>query len=246
MAEVTRDALLGGAVTLLQPRRGHRAGTDAVLLAGLAEARDGEHVVDLGSASGAVGLMVAHRVAGARITFVEREPALVALCRENIALNGLDPRAAAVEADAFASHAGREAAGLVHGAADLVVTNPPYGDDPERASPDPGRRAAHIMRGGDLEAWLACAADLLRHRGRLCLIHRADQLERCLRTLSPGFGSPVVVPIYARKDEAATRIVLRAVKGGRAPLAIAAGLVLHVRDGGFTPEAAAMHGVPAR
>lgn len=245
-ASVTRDTLLGGAVTLLQPRRGHRAGTDAVLLAGLADAQEGDHVLDLGSASGAVGLMVAYRVPGARITFVEREPALVPLCRENIALNGFSARASAVEADVFASRVERDAAGLVRGAADLVVTNPPYGDDPERASPDAGRHAAHVMRGGDLEAWLACAADLLRHRGRLCLIHRADQLDLCLRSLSRGFGSPVVVPIYAREGEAATRIVVRAVKGGRAPLVIAAGLVLHSREGGFTPEVAALHGGPAR
>jgi hypothetical protein len=61
MIETTDDSLLGGRVGLTQPARGHRAGTDAVLLAASAPVRAGEMVVDVGAASGAVGLMVAAR-----------------------------------------------------------------------------------------------------------------------------------------------------------------------------------------
>lgn len=191
--EIVEDALLGGAVRLLQVRRGHRAGTDAVLLAGLCGARPGDRVVDLGAASGAVGLMVAARVAIGRLTFVDRDPALVDLCRRNAALNGLADRSDAVVADALAALRPEEVAA---GAADLVVTNPPYEDADAPASPDPGRRAAHHMLQGGLPAWIAFAASLLRHRGRLALIHRADALAGCLDALASRFGSVAIIPIH--------------------------------------------------
>ena len=239
--EITRDALLGGTVALLQPRRGHRAGTDAVLLARLCEARDGERVVDLGSASGAVGLMIAADRPGARLLFVERDPDLVELCRRNILLNGLGERASAVVADVFAPVADRRQAGLASGSADLVVTNPPFLELGARGSPDPGRRAAHVMSEGGLTGWLAAALDLLRARGRVCLIHRADGIGTCLEALSRGFGSPVLTPVQpaARKD--ATRIVVSAVKGGRAAPVLRPALVLHGPDGHFSAEAEALH-----
>src|SRR4051812_10083316 len=100
--DVTEDALLGGRVRLRQPRRGHRAGTDAVLLAASLDPRAGATVYDLGAGAGAVGLIVAARTK-ARLVFVEREPGLAALCRENIALNRLDGRAEIIEADLLAA-----------------------------------------------------------------------------------------------------------------------------------------------
>jgi tRNA1(Val) A37 N6-methylase TrmN6 len=242
---VTEDALLGGTIRLLQPRRGHRAGTDAVLLAAFAEAGEGELVVDLGSASGAVGLMAAARQPGARVLLVEREPDLVALARRNIALNGFADRAEAAAADVFAPLADRVAAGLMSGSADIVLTNPPFFEAGEaRASPEPGRRRAHAMAGGDLAAWIATARDLLRHRGRLVLIQRADKLAQCLAALR-GFGAIRITPVYPRAGAEAVRILISAVKDSRAPLAIAPQLVLHEADGSFTPEAAVLHAAPS-
>ncbi len=240
--DVTEDALLGGTVRLLQVRTGHRAGTDAVLLAGLCGGRSGDRVVDLGAASGAVGLMVAARVAVARLTFVDRDAGLVALCRRNADLNGLSGHATAVLADILSAD-GLE--GLDAGAADLVVTNPPYFDEATPASPHPGRRAAHRMEGDGLGTWLGVAARLLAHRGRLALVHRADALGTCLAALPGVFGSVEIVPIHPRAERPANRIVLRAVKNGRSALRMMPGLVLHGPDGP-TAEATALHGPPER
>ena len=243
--DVTEDALLGGALRLRQPRRGHRAGTDAVLLAGLCGEGGigpGETVVDLGSASGAVGLMVALRHPGARVVLADRDPMLVELARQNIMLNAVADRATSVEAEVFASRADRVAAGLASGSADLVVTNPPFFEaGTARMSPDPGRRAAHAMAGGDLAGWIEAAADLLKPRGRLAMIHRADELATCLAALGRRFGGLRIVPVQARAGNDAIRILVTAVKGGRGPLAIAPALVLHEPDGGFTPDALRLH-----
>jgi tRNA1(Val) A37 N6-methylase TrmN6 len=239
---VTEDRLLDGRVRLLQPRRGHRVGSDAVLLAAALQPQDGETVVDLGAGTGAVGLMMAALSDAAEIILVERDPALVALCRRNIALNGLDGRARAIEADILAPAGERRARGLVTASADVVVTNPPFLEaGRSRASPDPGRAAAHQLPDEGLEQWIGLAANLLRPKGRLALIHRADRLSACLRHLEQGFGSIVVKAVYPRPDAAAIRIVITAVKGSHAPLRMGPPLILHGPDGGFTPEAEALH-----
>ena len=123
--DVSEDALLDGRVRLLQPRRGHRAGSDAVLLAAAVESLAGETVIDLGSGSGAVGLMIAVKVASP-LVFVERDADLAALCRRNIAQNGLQDRARVIEVDILAAPAERRCSGLADASADVVVTNPPF------------------------------------------------------------------------------------------------------------------------
>lgn len=240
--EVGEDALLGGRVRLLQPRGGHRAGTDAVLLAALAKPRPGGTTVDLGAGTGAVGLMIAVRSVAGEIVLVERDPRLARLCGENIGLNGLGGRARAIEADILASAAERRRLGLLPASADLVVTNPPYLEPGHsRRSPDPRRAGAHELAAGDLERWIANAADLLKPKGRLALIHRADSLGRCLRGLESRFGEIQIRGVHPRQGQPAIRILVSALKGSGAALRLLSPLVLHDADGGFTPEAAALH-----
>jgi tRNA1(Val) A37 N6-methylase TrmN6 len=238
--DVTQDALLGGRVRLLQPARGHRAGTDAVLLAAFAGARPGETVVDAGASTGAVGLMIAALVPGTRLVLVERDKSLAALAGENARANGLGDRARVAAADLL-EPGSRRAAGLEPGSADLVATNPPYLDPASsQRSPDPGRAAAHVLEGG-LRAWIRACAALLRDGGRLALVHRADRLPEILDALGAGLGGVALRFVHPREGEPAHRLLLSAVKGSRAPLGVAPPLVLHDRAGAFTREAAALH-----
>src|SRR5215203_4917504 len=92
MGEITEDLLLGGRVHLVQPEKGHRAGTDAVLLAASVLVKPGDVVMDVGAATGAVGLMIGAREREARLIFVERDPELAALCRRNGEDNGVRPQ----------------------------------------------------------------------------------------------------------------------------------------------------------
>ena len=75
--------------------------------------------------------------------------------------------------------ASRLAAGLQPESADLVLTNPPFLEEGQaRISPDKGRAAAHALPAGGLEAWLKACTGLLKPKGRLVLIHRADRVCR--------------------------------------------------------------------
>src|SRR5215218_8824116 len=100
--DVTADAVLGGRLLLKQPRRGHRVGHDAILLAAACPARAGDRVVDLGAGVGAAGLALAVRVAGASVTLVEVEPTLASLAESNAELNNLAGRVRVLTLDVTA------------------------------------------------------------------------------------------------------------------------------------------------
>jgi tRNA1(Val) A37 N6-methylase TrmN6 len=239
MPEITEDTLLGGRIRLLQPVRGHRAGTDAVLLAAAVAPRPGDVVADLGAATGAVGLMIAARAPEARPVFVERDPDLAELCRRNCALNGI---AGSVTVADLLDPASRRGAGLMPESADWVVTNPPFLEEGEgRVSPDPGRAAAHVLPPGGLESWLRACAALLRPKGRLAVIHRADRAAACLALGERGFGDLRLRFIHPQAGQPAIRLLMSAVKGSRAPLTVEPPVILHVAAGRFTPEAEALH-----
>ena len=87
--EYTEDAFLGGQLMLRQPKAGHRAGHDALLLAASCRARPDERVVEFGAGVGAASLALARRVGGLDLTLVEIDPALAALARDNAEANGI-------------------------------------------------------------------------------------------------------------------------------------------------------------
>ncbi|WP_460449258.1 tRNA1(Val) (adenine(37)-N6)-methyltransferase [Alsobacter sp. SYSU BS001988] len=240
--EVSTDLLLGGRLRLLQPARGHRAGTDAALLAAAAPADFAGEAVDIGASTGAVGLSLALRARAARVRLVELDPRLAALAERNVALNGLEARVTVTQGDILAGFAARRAAGLAQESADLALTNPPYLDaSAHRASPDGARSNAHVMPAEGLEAWIKAAAGLLRSRGALVVVHRADALPAVLRAMGPRFGDVAVLPVHPRAGEPASRVLVRGVKGGRGPFRLCAGIVLHQDGGAFTPFAEALH-----
>ncbi len=237
-ADVTEDAVLGGRLRVKQPRRGHRVGHDAILLAAACPARAGERVVDLGAGVGAAGLALALRVDGSKITLVEVDAGLAALAAENARANGLSGRVRSVVLDVAAPARAFAAAGLAPESVDRVLMNPPFNDPArQRASPDRRRRLAHAGPGGTLAAWTKTAARLLRVRGTLTLIWRTDGLAEILRVLDPAFGAAAVLPIHPRPAEPAIRILVRATKASRAPVALLPGLVLNDVSG--RPTAAA-------
>src|SRR5262247_4421812 len=101
-SDVTEDAVLDGRLRLAQPRRGHRVGHDAILLAAACPARAGERVVDLGAGVGAAGLALALRVEGTEVVLVEVDAGLARLAVENAQLNGLSARVNAAVLDVAA------------------------------------------------------------------------------------------------------------------------------------------------
>src|SRR5215831_17719151 len=129
--DLTDDAILGGRLRLLQPRRGHRFGHDAILLAAATPARSGDRAVELGAGVGAAGLALAVRVSGIRVTLVEIDAHLAALAAQNAARNRLADRVDAAALDVAAPASAFAAVDLAAGSCDIALMNPPF-NDPER------------------------------------------------------------------------------------------------------------------
>ncbi|MEW6123832.1 MAG: methyltransferase [Pseudomonadota bacterium] len=221
--ETTLDAFLDGALVLEQPRRGHRMGHDAVLLAGLAGAED-RTLVDFGSGAGGVALCALARHPGARAVLVEREPPLAALAAWNAERNGLSGRCEILCADVV--HLNRRGGPSVE-LADLVLANPPFNlSRAHRVSPDASRARAHMADEGLLSDWVVAAARCLKPGGRLALILRPSELPLLLAALQGRFGALELRPVHPTADRPAVRLLARALKGRRTPPGILPGLVL--------------------
>jgi len=237
-SDLTDDAILGGRLRLWQPRRGHRFGHDAILLAAATPARDGARVVDIGAGVGAAGLALAARAPGLRVTLVEISSGLAALAALNAARNQLASRVDAVALDVAASPADYAAAGLPAASCDAVLMNPPFNDPiRHKSSPDRRRRDAHDLAPASLVAWVDTAARLLREGGVLTVIYRADGLIDLVSALAGRFGAIALLPVHGKPGARAIRISVGAMKGSNAPPAILPGLVLAAEDG--TPTEAA-------
>jgi tRNA1(Val) A37 N6-methylase TrmN6 len=229
-AECTEDAFLGGQLRLRQPKSGHRAGHDAMLLAAATPAQSGDRVVDFGAGVGAAGLALARRVTGIRLVLVEIDTALASLARGNASANAIS--ADTVVLDVSASIAAFAAAGLAPDGADVVLMNPPFNDPARhRASPDKAREIAHVATEATLESWIHAARRTLKSGGVLTLIWRADGLAEVLAALDRGFGSLAILPVHGEPTAPAIRVIIRAIKGGKAPTRLYAGLMLNDEKG---------------
>jgi tRNA1(Val) A37 N6-methylase TrmN6 len=236
--DITDDAALGGRLRLLQPRRGHRFGHDAILLAAATPAQPGDLVVDLGAGVGTAGLAVAARIQDIKLALIEIDPELVDLATRNAERNGYSKFVTTVVLDAAASAKDFANGGLRSGVANCVLMNPPF-HAAARTNPsaDTARRAAHVGDGSLLRDWIKTADRLLRASGTLTLIYRADELEDVLAALPEGLGGVTVKPIYPKPEAPAIRIIVGATKGSRQPLRLLPGLCLNDSEGNPTRQA---------
>jgi tRNA1(Val) A37 N6-methylase TrmN6 len=233
---ISEDMLLGGRVKLRQPLSGYRAAIDPVLLAAAVPAGPADTVLDIGCGAGAAALCLAARVASCRVTGIEAQRELVRLAGENIALNAMTGRVVVMAGDLLRPPPRLEPGGFAH-----VMANPPYLEaTAAAASPLPSKTASTVEGAADLAAWIRFALAMLRPKGSITLIHRADRLEQILAQLMGRAGEIIVFPLWAGADKPAKRIIVRARKGIETPTRLTSGLVLHEPQGRFTPAAEAV------
>lgn len=231
----TRDAFLAGRLNLSQPRNGFRAGLDSVLL-GAAVDRASASLLDLGAGVGTAGLVALVLNHALVATLAELDPAMADLAAENIASNDLATRARVARADVTARGLKRVEAGLAPDTFTSVIANPPFFDPARGTAPSAQRSAARHMTPETLDLWIRTAASTAAPGGEVIFIYPAEGLPPLLAGFSSRFGGLTVLPLVPREGDAATRVLVRGIKGSRAPTRLLASRVLHEPAGrGFMP-----------
>ena len=235
-AFATETHLLGGRVTLRQPARGYRAGMDAALLAATVAPRAGERLIEAGCGAGAVLMQLAKRHSDLHLCGLERDPFAHALAQHNAKANGVEDRTTILQGDVAKGFRALDLPLF-----DWAVSNPPYFDDPNTIrAPAEERRGAWIADDG-LKAWTHFLLKSVREGGKIVIVHRADRLADILSLLAPKAGSFAIRPVHSFADEPAKRVLVQAIKTGKAPLRLLPPLILHPRTGPkHTPEAEAI------
>ncbi len=224
-------------LTLSQPRNGFRAGLDSVLL-GASVPQGTKKLLDLGAGTGAAGLVALALNRADSAVLAERDSQALALAQDNIASNGLAGRAEAVAVDVTAKADLRRAAGLADNGHDIVIANPPFfavgkGTLAKKAD----RADARHMEAGELDLWMRCAASCAKAGGAAIVIYPSEGLTELLAAFATRFGAIAILPLAPRPGAAATRVLVRGMKGSRAPLTLLATRFLHGPEGnGFAPQ----------
>ena len=225
-AAATHDRFLDGAVTVIQPARGYRAGMDAVLLAASLSAEAGEELAEAGCGAGAALLCAAHRLHGCEFTGFEREAGALELAGQGVTANGMAGRVKLLAQDV-----GERPAELEN-TFDQSFSNPPFFEPGTVRAPIAERQAAYMAE-TPLKAWILFLHYITKPGGRITMIHRAAVLGDLLELLGPRTGEIEVLPIRPAPGEAAGRVLIRARKGlRRGPVTLYDGLALHDAPGG--------------
>jgi tRNA1Val (adenine37-N6)-methyltransferase len=226
----TEDALFGGRLVLHQLARGYRTNVDALLLAAfVASGPPRTHAVDLGAGVGPLGLSLLHFRAAARVTLVEVDAAAAALCRHNVQANGFESRATVVAGDVRAVSEG------LRGAADLVVSNPPYFAPGQGRVPLDERRA--LARMGELEHFARAARTFAGRRARVAFVYPAASFALLVATFArAGLQAKRARFVHTSASSPARVVLVEAAAGKPGGLAVQPPLVERDASGAYALE----------
>lgn len=239
----TVDELSVGNLRLIQAEKGYRFSLDPVLLARFVAVRSGATVVDLGTGSGILPLLLAKLSDARELLGIERQPQLAKRAERNIELNGLQERVRIVPGDVRLI---RQL--LPVDSADLVVSNPPYRQVGKGCiSPADERAAARHELAGGLADFVAAAAWLLKNGGNFALIYLAERLpELFAQMIANGIEPKRLRMIHPRRLESARMALVEGRRGGRPGLIVEPPLYIYEGAGReYTAEVLAMYGTPA-
>mgnify|MGYP006276969665 FL=1 len=233
--------LLNKKLRLYQPENGFRTSIDSVILAASLPDDFKGQILDLGCGVGGSCLPALWRLSQIEVTGIDIRNEFIELANENAVLNKLHRRANFFTGDITKLKPDENMKGY-----DGVICNPPYLEDGKHIqSPSPLTRVARGRYDSTLSDWIVSARKMLKHEGMLCIIHRADWLDRILVLLHNHFGATEIFPIYSKPEQPAKRIVIRTRKGRKTPLKIMPGLTLMTKEGQETQSSKniARHGL---
>ncbi|MGE5675385.1 MAG: tRNA1(Val) (adenine(37)-N6)-methyltransferase [Mycobacterium leprae] len=233
------DDLGRGGLRIIQHPGRFPFAMDPVLLAHFVRVRRRDRVLDLGTGSGVIPLLLSALHPEARLTGLELQPETAEMARRSVALNGLSDR---VQIDCGDY---RDVTGIYgHGCFDVVTMNPPYRALGRGAtSPVAARATARHETTGALADAVEAAARAVKFGGRVAVVFLAERLtDLTVELRRNGLEPKRLRLIQPRADRPANLLLLEAVKGGGVGLTALPPLVVYDAEGHFSPELQAIYG----
>jgi tRNA1(Val) A37 N6-methylase TrmN6 len=208
-------------------------GMDAVLLSGFARIKQGDTVLDMGTGTGIIPILLRAKTKGEHFTGLEIQEECADMARRSVAYNGLESDVTIVQGDI------REAAGIFGAASFHVVTsNPPYmiGEHGLRNPDMPKAIARHEVL-CTLEDVVRETARVLKDRGRFYMVHRPFRLAEIMNVLVKYKLEPKRMQlVHPYIDKEPNMVLIEAMKGGNSRITVERPLIVYEKPGVYTKD----------
>ncbi len=239
---VTIEDLHVGELKMYQDQGGFKFGTDAVLLAWFCRRKRFTTAADLCSGNGIIPLLLSlapHKeIVGVEILKNQTE-----LFEKSVLLNGLTTVFAVNHDIKEINPKNPPLPRLPHGAFDLVSVNPPYFEEDRGLTPKESKKGARSEFSCTLEDTVKAAKTLLKHGGRLCMVHKPERLADIFEAFRNNSIEPKeLMPVISRPDKKPELILIEGRKGGGKELIMHKPLYITDENGKYTPELCRIYG----
>ncbi len=208
-------------------------GMDAVLLSGFAHVKKGEHVLDLGTGTGIIPILLEAKTEGQHFTGLEIQPESADMAARSVAYNELEEKVSIVTGDI-------KEASQIFGAAsfDVVTTNPPYmiGQHGLQNPTDAKAIARHEVC-CTLDDILRESARILKPQGRFYMVHRPFRLAEIFSKMVEYRIEPKRMQlVYPYVDKEPNMVLIEGMRGGKSRLTVEKPLIVYESEGKYTSE----------
>ena len=217
-------------------------GIDAVLLSGFADVRKGDTVMDLGTGTGIIPILLAGKTLAQSIYGVDIQPDMIEMAGRSILLNKLESRVFITQMDI--KDIGGENTHLKKRSFDVVTSNPPYKKAGSGLiNPDDSKAVARHELLCSLGDVICAAAFLLKVGGRLEMVHRPERLADIFYAMRQANIEPKRVQmVYSNYNKPPSLTLVEGVLGGRPSLKWLPPLFIYDSEGNYTKEVRALYG----
>ena len=233
MEEERIDDLGINGYRIIQKKNSFCFGMDAVLLSDFASVRPGGKVLDLGTGTGIIPILMVAKTSGSSFTGLEIQPAMAEMASRSVRLNHLEEKVKIVEGDI------RDASTIFSAESfDVITSNPPYmiGNHGLTNPKESEAIARHEIKCKFSDISKA-AKRLLKYRGVLYLVHRSFRLAEILNQLSEDGIEPKRIRfVHPYQDRESNIFLLEAVKGGRSRMIVDPLLIVYKDVTQYTDE----------
>ena len=235
MKAVTHDSISlrgAGIVNITQPKKGARFTLDSIILADFCRIKPRDVILEPGTGTGIVAILLAKKFPDVTITSIEIQGALAELCRNNITQNRLEERIHLIEQDIR-----QLKSFLTPLLFDAIVVNPPYRiQGTGKLSPHQSRQLSRHDDLASIENWLDLHI-FLKNKARFILVFPAERLPDIIAGLRSRQLEPKRMRlVHPYRDKTASLVLVEAVQSAGSGLEVLAPLVIHESPGVYTME----------